>query len=138
MVRFPRYNLMRKVADHRVPFDKDLIVNRSPFTPGYFKAMKEFYTGLMMGDFQVYGSMFLLGLGSILLLGKAYFAYKENRNNPDSRWSGRSQGLGHYYWVEGQLSGRKQAFDTIRGCIVDQKAKMRDLPLPEGYQELTQ
>jgi urate oxidase len=53
MVRFPKYNLARRIADHRAAFDKVLPINKTVFTKGYFYSVQQYFFHFAIDEWPV-------------------------------------------------------------------------------------
>ena len=130
MVRFTRYNVARKLLDHRVPFDYASVSNKNVFTSGYFKGMQQQYFGNIMYSFQFY---IALGLSTVLTLvvgAKMYVGYKHGRdsNDPTNRFR-RAIAFPEATWIEGQISGENIPYSKTFNQPADDLNRTRDWPI---------
>ena len=113
MVRFPRYNMARKVLDHRVAFDYNNIRNKNMFTPGYFKGLQQFYFSHFLQGIHFYFACVFTTVATAIILTRTVVGQKNGRDSSSTftnRWN--SYVMRHEpLWIIHQVEGHETSYN---------------------------
>lgn len=91
-----RFNLARKMADHRTPYDLNYAINRPPFAQGWKAAYKQKWLGILMKAYGLYGSFAVVVFSLTGIYLDALWREKKPLSHQSAAFKGENNRTAHF------------------------------------------